>query len=100
MCSKGSLTLKRFCRNIQECLPERSTPFSDTCLKFTAIFCEVVIIFLGRNTPNNKFLDVTNKETKNVMWRRCRSPYIMNLEQLIFTWKGRHLVLALFNSLG
>ena len=45
-------------------LTERSTPFSDTCLRFTAIFCEIVIIFLGRNTPNNKFLDVTNKETK------------------------------------
>ena len=43
---------------------ERSTPFSDTCLKFMAIFCEIVIIFLGRNTSNNKFLNATNKETK------------------------------------
>ena len=45
-----------------EMLSERSTPFSDTCLKFTIIFCEIVIIFLCRNTPNNKFLDVTNKK--------------------------------------
>ena len=52
-------------------LTKRSTPFSDTCLKFTAIFCETVIIFFGRNTPNNMFLDVTNKETKKVMWHHC-----------------------------
>ena len=44
-------------------LTDRSTPFSDTCLTFTAI--KIIITFLGRNTPNNKFLDVTNKETKS-----------------------------------
>ena len=43
-------------------LTEKSAPFSDTCLKFTAIFCKIVIVFLGRNAPNNTFLDVTNKE--------------------------------------
>ena len=43
---------------------ERSTPFSDTCLTFTAIFRKIVIIFLGRNTPDNKFFDITNKEIK------------------------------------
>ena len=32
-------------------------------------------------------------------WRRCCSVSIMNLEHLIFTWKGRHLVLALFASI-
>ena len=42
-------------------LTERSTPFSDTCLNFTAFFRKILIIFLGRNTPNNKFLDVTYK---------------------------------------
>ena len=51
---------------------------------------------LGRNTPNNKFLHVTNKENKKSV-RDC-SPSFMNLDQLIFTWKGRHLVLALFAS--
>ena len=78
MCSKGFLKIQLFHRYFEKILPkhsrmltERSTPFSDTCLKFTAIFCEIVIIFLGRNTPNNKFLDVTNKETKKVMWHRC-----------------------------
>ena len=80
-------------------ITERGTPFSDTCLKFTAIFCEIVIIFLGRNTSDNKFLDVTNKETKKVMWHRYGSLSIMNIEQLIFTWKGRYLVLALYASL-
>ena len=49
-------------------LTERSTPFSDACLKFTAIFRKTVIIFLGRNIPNNNFLGVTKKETKKVMW--------------------------------
>ena len=48
-------------------LTDRRTPFSDTCLKFIAILCEIVIIFLGRNTPKNNFLNVTNKETKKVM---------------------------------
>ena len=46
---------------------ERSRPFSDTYRNFTAIFCKIVIIFIGRNTPNNKFLDVMNKEIKKVM---------------------------------
>ena len=32
-------------------------------------------------------------------WRRCCSVSIMNLEHLIFTWKGRLLVLALFASI-
>ena len=31
----------------------------------------VAIIFLGRNTPGNKFVDITNKETNKVMWHRC-----------------------------
>ena len=42
--------------------------------------------------------DVTNKETGKVMWHRCWSPSVTNLGQLIFIWKGRHLVLALFAS--
>ena len=106
MCSKGFLKIQLFHRYFKKILPkhsrmltERSTPFSDTCLKFTGIFCEIVIIFLGRNTPNNTFLDVTNKATKKVMWHCCWSPSIMNIEQLIFTWKGQHLVLALFASI-
>ena len=45
-------------------LTERSTPFSDTCLNFLVIFSKIAIIFFGRNTPNNKFIDVTNKEIK------------------------------------
>ena len=49
---------------------ERSTPFSDTCLKFIVTFCRIVICFIGRNTPNTKFLDVANKEANNVMWYR------------------------------
>ena len=80
-------------------LTERSTPFSDTCLKFTAIFCEIVIIFLGRNTPNNKFLDVTNKEIKKVNVAPLLQSIYYELEQLLFTWNGRHLVLALFASI-
>ena len=102
----------------------RSTPFNDTCLKFTAIFHKIVIILLGRNTPNNKFVDVTNKETKKVTCYCCWSPSFMTLEQLIINplfpmhpfstlwcfqrveegyignewakWKERQLVLALF----
>ena len=52
-------------------LTEGSTPFSGICLKFTAIFCKIVIISFDRNPPNNKFPDVPNNETKNVMWHRC-----------------------------
>ena len=59
-------------------LTEKSTPFSETCQKFTVIFLKIVIIFLGRNTPNNRFLNVTNKETE----------------------EGRPLVLALFASIN
>ena len=33
------------------------------------------------------------------MWHRYWSPSIMNFGQLVFTWKGRHLLLALFASL-
>ena len=72
---------------------------SDTCLKFMVIFSKIVIIFLGRNTPYNRFVDVTNKETNKVMSHRCWSSSIMNLEELIFTKKGRQLVLALFANL-
>ena len=56
------------------------------------------MIFYGRNTPNNKDIDATNKKIKKVTWRRCWSISILNLDQLIFTWKGQHLVLALFAS--
>ena len=56
------------------------------------------MIFLGRNTPNNKYLDATNKEVKKVTWHSCRSISIMNLDQLIFIWEGWHLVLVLFAS--
>ena len=78
MCSKDFLKIQLFYRYFEKILSkhsrmliERGTPFSDTCLKFMAIFCEIVIIFLGRNTPNNKFLDVRNKETKKVMRHCC-----------------------------
>ena len=56
------------------------------------------MIFLGRHRPNNENLDANNKKFKKFTWRRCSSISIMNLDQLIFTWKGRHLVLALFTS--
>ena len=56
------------------------------------------MIFLGGNTPNNKDLDATKKKVKKVTRHRCWSISIKNLDQLIFTWKGRHLALALFAS--
>ena len=31
-------------------------------------FRKIVIIFIGRNTPKYKFLDVTNKDTNKFMW--------------------------------
>ena len=58
------------------------------------IFCKLLLIFLGRNTPNNRFIDVKNKKTNKVV--HCWYASAINLEQLIFTWKGRQLVLALF----
>ena len=48
-------------------LTEKSTTFSDTWLKFMAIFRKIVTFFLGRNTPNNKFLTVTKNETNKVV---------------------------------
>ena len=53
------------------------------------------MILLCRNTPNNKDLDATNKKIKKVTWHRCWSVSIMNLDQLIFNWKGRYLVLVI-----
>ena len=53
--------LLRDCAEAFQNAYERCTLFSDDCLKFKVIFHKIVIIFLGRNTPNNKFLDVTNK---------------------------------------
>ena len=51
------------------CLPYMTqTPFSDTCLRFMVIFRKIVMLFFGRNTPTNKFLVVTNKETNKVIW--------------------------------
>ena len=58
------------------------------------------MIFLGRNTPINKDLDATNKKIKKVMWHRSWSISNMNLDQLIFIWKGRHLMQALFASIN
>ena len=50
---------------------EKSAPFNDTCVKFIALFRKLVIVFLGRNTRNNKFLDVTIKDTKKLTWHCC-----------------------------
>ena len=61
----SQVLLKNFAETF---LTERSTRFSDTCPKLTAIFRKIVVIFLGKNTPNNKFLDVTNKLIKKVTW--------------------------------
>ena len=33
------------------------------CLKFMVNFRKIVVIFVGRNTPSNKFLDVVRRET-------------------------------------
>ena len=38
-------TFKTFCENSRT-LTEKSTAVSDTCQKFMAVFCEIVIIFL------------------------------------------------------
>ena len=59
-------------------LTKKSASFSDTCLKFMIIFRKIVIIFLGRNTPNNKFLDVTNKETNKFMWEVVKNHLFWN----------------------
>ena len=70
-------TFKGFCQNIPELLFREVhlsvTPFSD---KFMVIFRNIVIIFLGRITPNYTFL-----------WHRCWNRSFTNLKQLIFTWK-------------
>ena len=59
-------------------LTKKSASFSDTCLKFMIIFRKIVIIFLGRNTPNNTFLDVTNKETNKFMWEVVKNHLFWN----------------------
>ena len=89
MCSKGFLKIQLFHRYFKKDFVEKfQNAYWEkyTCLKFRAVFRKIVIIALVRNTPNNKFLDVTNKETKKVTWHCCWSVSIMNLEQLIFTW--------------
>ena len=59
-------TFKRFCGNIPERL-QREVHLSVTLVWNLRLF------FLSRNTTNNKFLDVANKEIKKVTWHRCWS---------------------------
>ena len=89
--SQQLFTAKRFCRNISERL------LREVQWCFAAVFPKIVIIFFGRNRPNNKLLDAANKETKkscgtvvkiHVLWLRAISLYLEG--------KGRHLALALF----
>ena len=82
--SKGFFSSRYF----QNILPKFQNAYLEKCT-FQWHLSEIYRYFLW---------DVTNKETEKVMWHRCWSPSIMNLGQLIFIWKGRHLVLALFAS--
>ena len=50
------------------------------------VFCIIVITLVLRSTPNNKLIECSNQETNRIMWDRVVS--IMDLEQLIFGWKG------------
>ena len=77
-------------------LPKRSAAFSDTCLKFMAIFCKIVIIFLEIQHAISFSVLQPKKLTKS-----CGTVVEVHhdeLEQLIFAWQGRQLVLALFVS--
>ena len=68
MCSKVFIgTFEGFCLIIPELLLREVQLTSDICVKFMAIFCKIVIFFLGRITTSNKFLDFTNKENNKVM---------------------------------
>ena len=64
-------TFEGFCRNILELLQTEVHLSVRLYLKMMAIFCKLVIIFLGRNTTSNRFLDVRSKETNKVMRYRC-----------------------------
>ena len=46
-------------------------------------FCKIVITFLGRNAPNNKFLKVTIKETNKVMYHQSTPHRVFILDGLI-----------------
>ena len=96
---RSSIVVKFFLKNLtfsqvlskySRTLTERSTPFSDTYRTFTAISCKIIIIFLGRNGTNNKFLDVTNKEINKVMRHRCWTPSLLTsfLREFIFSWRA------------
>ena len=54
-------------------LTERTVLISNTCLKLMVIFVriKIVIIFSVRYIPNNKFLNVTSKQTNKIMWLPC-----------------------------
>ena len=73
MCSK---VFYKFCWNIPELLLREVHLSPFTYLKFMVVLCKIVIIFLGRNTANSRFLDATNKENNKVMWHRCWGPSI------------------------
>ena len=60
----------------------------------------IVIALLVINTLINKLLDVSNKDPDKVMRRSCYSGSIMCLQQLIFIWKVRHLVVTLFADIS
>ena len=51
------------------------------------VFCIIVITLVLRSTPSNKLIECSNQETNRIMWERC-VVFIMDLEQLIFGWKG------------
>ena len=62
-----TVTFKGFCRNNPERLLRQVHLSAILAWNIGLFFGKIVIIFLGRDTPNNAFLDVTNKETNNVM---------------------------------
>ena len=60
----SQVIIKDFAKIFQNFYCEKYT-FQWHLPEFMVIFRQIVIFFLVRNTPNNKFLDVTNKETKS-----------------------------------
>ena len=60
----------------------KDSTFSQLLLKdfaetFQNAYWEIVMIFLDRNTPNNKDLNATNKKIKKVSWHRCWSKIVL-----------------------
>ena len=104
----GFLKIQLFHRHFSKILPkhsrtstERSTTFQWHSPKIYGYFFVDCNDFPWQKyTKQQGCRSYQQQKIEKVTWHCCWSISNMNLNQLIFTWKGRYLVLALFASIN